>query len=932
MSTAPESRTRFKRICTILVLIVSSLTGGGWATDVPSRFLVRSWQSEDGMPGSVVRSVVQAEDGYLWVATAEGLVRFDGSRFTGFDLEPDASLARLSPRWLFPLPDGTVWVATGRGGLLRWDGRRLSKVWDEAELEVPFNQIPQVLQVVGDGRNGAYVLCGTGVWHVSPPRVPELVNRTPEIEGRLRKDAEEWEKRGRPLAGSADIKLLDRKARTWVAKPTGAIVVTYPDGTTEEVSVSEAATAGRVAQLHEDREGNIWAAAGEGGLIRIRERRASVLTTADGLSDNSIMTLIEDHSGALWVAGRHGGLDRIQNEEITHFHVGEGRVSRPVSAICEDRFGTLWVGTRHGSVFRFLENTFRPMENWPKAVAIVEDQAGRLWFGGQQGLAAMESGKLTRYGAEEGFTASEVTSLVVDASDQIWVGSSSGLVFQGRNGRFKMLCAPDSLSQHRVSALLMDADGTLWGTTLGGGMFHWKQGRYTRLSTDEGLPDARLTAVIEDRGYFWIGALAGIFRVSKTELLEIEQGKRRAAQWLQLDRSDGMLSRECTGGNHPTVWRGKDGRIWFPTVNGVVYIRPDQLDLNTTPPNVVIEQCRANGQLLDTGANPAKVGPGRSRLEFRYTGLNFTAPGKVRFRVQLEGLEGEWRDVGTQRAAAYEAVPPGEYRFRVRAMNGDGVWNEAGASVAVQVLPHIWETAWFRVGTGCLAGAVAVGAGWGVARARMRRRLAQLQLQTARERERARIAQDLHDDLGASLTEISMLAHLATEERHERDSERSALPEIASKAHALVGALDEIVWAVNPRHDTLASLADYLAAFAADFLDTAGIALRLEIARNLPDVSLATEQRHGVFLAVREALNNVVKHSGAAEVWLRLRIEQRLLEVRIEDNGHGFSSVASDFSEGLRNMRQRLTALGGDCRISSTVGKGTTVCFSLLLS
>ncbi|MHA3774024.1 sensor histidine kinase [Verrucomicrobiota bacterium sgz303538] len=878
-----------------------------------------------------MRSVVQAEDGYLWVATAEGLVRFDGSRFTGFDLEPDAALARLSPRWLFPLPDGTVWVATGRGGLLRWGGRRLSKVWDEAELEVPFNQIPQVLQVVSDGRNGAYIVCGTEVWHVSPPRVPEPVSRTPEIEDRLRKDAQEWGKRGRPLTGSADVKLLDRKGRTWAAMPTGAIVVTYPDGTTEEVSVSDAATAGRVAQLQEDREGNIWAAAGEGGLIRIRERRASVLTTADGLSDNSIMTLIEDHSGALWVAGRHGGLDRIQNEEITHFHVGEGRVSRPVSAICEDRFGTLWVGTRHGSVFRFLENTFRPMENWPKAVAIVEDQAGRLWFGGQQGLAAMDSGKLTRYGVEEGFTASEVTSLVVDSSDQIWVGSSSGLVFQGKSGRFKMLGEPDSLSQHRVSALLMDADGTLWGSTLGGGMFHWKQDRYTRFSTAEGLPDARLTAVIEDRGYFWIGSLAGIFRVSKTELLEIEQGKRHAAQWLQLDRSDGMLSRECTGGNHPTVWRGKDGRIWFPTVNGVVYIRPDQLDLNTTPPTVVIEQCRANGRLLDTRANPVKVGPGRSRLEFRYTGLNFTAPGKVRFRVHLEGLEGEWRDVGAQRVAAYEAVPSGEYRFRVRAMNGDGVWDEAGASVAVQVLPHIWETAWFRVGMGCLAGAVAVGVGWGVARARMRRRLEQLQLQTAREKERARIAQDLHDDLGASLTEISMLAHLATEERHENDGERSALPEIASKAHALVGALDEIVWAVNPRHDTLASLADYLAAFAAEFLDTAGIVLRLEIARNLPEVPLDTEQRHGVFLAVREALNNVVKHSDAAEVWLRLRIEQRLLEITIEDNGHGFSSAASDLSDGLRNMRQRLMTLGGECRIDSTAGRGTSVCFSLLL-
>jgi signal transduction histidine kinase len=255
--------------------------------------------------------------------------------------------------------------------------------------------------------------------------------------------------------------------------------------------------------------------------------------------------------------------------------------------------------------------------------------------------------------------------------------------------------------------------------------------------------------------------------------------------------------------------------------------------------------------------------------------------------------------------------------------NGDGVWNEAGATLAVEVLPHFWETPWFQAGVVLLAAALAVGIGALITRARLRGRLLRLEAQTSREKERARIAQDLHDDLGASLTEISLLANLAAEEREPASQEDDTLPEVASKAQAAVAALDEIVWAVNPRHDTLRSLAEYLAAFGGKFLNRAGIALRRDVPRDLPEVNLDAERRHHLFLAVREALNNAVKHSRASEVWLRIRLEDRHLEIAVEDNGRGFDPAAPGDGDGVGNFASRLERLGGQCRIESRPGGGT---------
>jgi signal transduction histidine kinase len=779
------------------------------------------------------------------------------------------------------------------------------------------------------GENGnVFILRGTEIWQITKDNIAQLAQRTPALEKLFEQDSIADVERGHQVQGESGVRLRTSRGDLWRFTPGDGLTLTDTAGGTEPVSM-QAETPSAVRAILEDREGNIWLATGTQGLWRLRPSRVEVLTTMDGLSDRASQLVLEDRAGALWVATQVGGLDCLSHGPVKHFPVDPSRALRPVSAVLESRAGILWAATRDGQVYSLKDGGFsRPFSGAgapAKIQAMAEDDHGRIWLGGRYGLSVWDGNEPRRtidFGTPEAVTA------VVSAGPTIWTGTESGKVFRGANDRFKAIAEPDAFARQPISSLLPESDGSLWIGTMGGGLFHFREGCVTSLVSRMSEIDPRLTCVLDDdAGFLWLGTLGGICRAEKAKLLAASP---MAGATLVLDRSDGLLSRECTSGGQPAGWRGRDGSLYFTTGHGVARVQPARLAPNTLTPPVVIEEASAGGQPLAPVAERLQAGPGRSRLEFRYTALTFTAPERVRFRTRLEGLDERWRDAGNQRTVAYEAVPPGRYRFRVMAENGDGIWNEMGGALAIQVLPHYWETRWFQTGTALLGTAFAVGVGALIMRARLRGRMLRLEARTSREKERARIAQDLHDDLGASLTEISLLANLAAEERLPGAGDDDTLSDVATKAQALVGALDEIVWAVNPRHDTLRSLAEYLAAFAGKFLGRAGITLRREIARDLPQVNLDAERRHNIFLAVREALNNAVKHSGASEVWLRMKLEKGVLNVSVDDNGRGISAQADELSEGLRSMRDRMERIGGTCRIESD-STGTRVGLTLPL-
>jgi signal transduction histidine kinase len=315
-------------------------------------------------------------------------------------------------------------------------------------------------------------------------------------------------------------------------------------------------------------------------------------------------------------------------------------------------------------------------------------------------------------------------------------------------------------------------------------------------------------------------------------------------------------------------------------------------------------------------------------LEFHYTALDFQAPEEVRFKYRLEGADSEWVDAGTRRAAHYNNVYPGSYRFDVIACSKDGQWNTEGASVALLLRPHLWQTWWYRALGGLLIAGAAAASAFYFARRRLRRQLQLLEQRHAIERERGRIAKDIHDDLGSSLTRILMLGERAADGVGKPDELAVHVGKIVSTARGTIQALDEIVWAVNPENDSLEGLVEYIGHYADEFFENSPVACRLQFPDQLPAFTLPAEVRHDLFLIVKEAFHNILKHSGASEVHVEVSVPDATLQIVIGDNGCGFDPEKPSSTRkgnGLCNMRKRTESLGGQFAFTSAAGQGTRI-------
>jgi signal transduction histidine kinase len=439
-----------------------------------------------------------------------------------------------------------------------------------------------------------------------------------------------------------------------------------------------------------------------------------------------------------------------------------------------------------------------------------------------------------------------------------------------------------------------------------------------------------------------MSSYSGIIRVSEADLNLCADGKLAKVPCYTYGINDGLPTLQCSEGLQPAGCKTADGRLWFATAKGLVAVDPAAVRTNALPPPVRIETLSVDDQqlVLQNVYVPLKVPPGRHRLEFQYTGLSFAVPEKVRFKCRLVGFDPDWVDTGAKRLAPYNYIPPGSYTFKVIACNDAGIWNQTGASFAFEVLPFFWQTAWFRALAIAALIAASCGLAWFETRRRMRRKLERAERQRDIERERSRIAQDIHDDLGAQLTRITMMSESARSNLSDPAKVAVGLGRIYTTAHELTRSMDEIVWAVNPRHDTVESLVAYLEKFAHDWLASAGIRCRFDIPLQHPEWRLTAEMRHNLFLACKEALHNVVKHSGATEVFIRFAIHSGSLVLEIEDNGRGFDPAARALAStgaqrripagnGLENMAHRLSAIGGTYDLQSIPGKGTKVVFTV---
>ena len=718
--------------------------------------------------------------------------------------------------------------------------------------------------------------------------------------------------------------LEDRAGSLWFSQYGHGLLRLERDGTLLALTQRNGLPGDLVRSFFQDREGNLWAGIDRGGLVRLRAKQFQALGEDDGLSNPVALGVCEDAAGAIWAPTYGGGVNRWADGKFSRFDFGPDGSPGYVFTAFPDREGRLWVGTRDNGVFVRQTGDFfcqvSTNEISAPVRAIFQDRAGVIWLGSGAGVYRWSAGQLERFASDTELAHADVRGFAEDAAGAIWIATHGNGLHCFKAGRELELHTVDGLPNEYVRSLFAEPDGTVWVGMYGGGLLRWKNGRLARAAPLKDLPDDVICHLEDDgAGWLWIGTHHGLFRVTKADLNAFADGRQKSVFCIVYDKHDGLPAVEFSGGVQPAGWRAHDGRLWFATDSGLVSLQPGAVTVNPLPPPVAVESMLVNGELfassLDKGdlvhdlRQPLRVPAGRTQFEFRFTALSFTAPENVRFQYRLDGLEENWIDAGMSRVATYNYLPPGQYHFRVRAANNDGVWNEDGAAVIFELRPHFWQQWWFRT----VIAAAVIGLAWLAYSLRMAR-LREL------ERLRLRIARDLHDDVGANLASVALIAEAM--EKQPAFGDPADLRRIAIHT---IDSLRDIVWFIDPARDRLGDLVARMRDTAPQLL--AGIKYSFEATVPNPEINLPPVYRRNVFPIFKETLHNIASHARAGRVVITLDCREGVLRLKVRDDGVGFDEGTIIPGNGLRNLRRRAAEMHGEVRLETAPGAGTTVEF-----
>jgi ligand-binding sensor domain-containing protein/signal transduction histidine kinase len=1014
-----------------LALVLMPLLLGAWALPLPAEsataqptngsYIVDSWDTDDGLPQNSVTAITQTRDGYLWFGTLNGLVRFDGLRFTVLDEgnTPELNSSRIVA--LFEDEEGRLWIGTETGGVAHLHHGRITSTGIgqyafESRLAVANQALDGAIWLyTADGQLWRYQneRFASFLFATDPPSPARYLiteksgtvwigtrHRLAALSSRLASGLLEIPIEQEVPVGQLDQlqasqhegywRLADGRVQKWIGNrlerdygpypwgnvPVGAtcedidgnlIVGTRgqgifwfsPQGAVTALSSGQGLSHEVVLSLAMDREGNLWVGTQGGGLNRVKRQLFQVLDFSRG---HMVQSVSGNEAGALWIGFHDRGIAAQQGTATRFFgpdqglgqpQIGAVRVDfaaaavgldivlahSQIGAVFVDREQRVWAGTLGAGLFQLQEDRFQRAPHsdalHPTIFAIHQDRHGQLWAGTEGGLGLLQDQTWQVYTTQDGLTADVVRAIADDFDGALWIGTVGGGLNRFENGQFTSFRRPHGPPSEEISSLYVDSEGVLWIGTFGSGLARFHAGQWTHYTMRDGLVSNSIGSIIEDHEqHLWIGSIAGLMRVSRAALNEFARGESSFLACRVYGRPDGLPTSECTIGSQPGAWRTQDDRLWFSTVKGLASVHPDQLRINPHPPPVVIESVLIDGEPVEANPLAAILTPSvtipahRERLEIQFTSLNLGAPDKARFLYRLEGHESDWIESGSTRFARYSRLPPGQYRFHVKAANEDDVWNETGSSLAVLVLPPLWRTWWFLSSSALLLfGAVAAIVHY-LSTQRLQRQLTHLRHAETLERERARIAADLHDQLGASLTQVALLGELVETDKACPDEVELHARQISQTARDTTRVLDEIVWAVNPSNDTLESLVSYTTKHAQEYLTVANLRLRLDLPDSLPPALLLPEVRHNVYLAFKEAVTNIVRHAAAQTVQIRLQLFPNTFLLEIQDDGRGLAHldpVAAQARNGLRNMRNRLANVGGSCTIEPASQGGTLV-------
>jgi signal transduction histidine kinase/ligand-binding sensor domain-containing protein len=927
----------------------------------------RNYGTADGLPAASARKIVEAPDGTLFVLCRQRL-----ARRTPLAASVDSEFEAVNPRGLAEhvgeildvvvAPDGTLVVA-GERGVARLAGDRVAPVELGAAARAAASDATQAWAAAFDGSGALWVARTFGITRVGADGVPRTLA--------LSRDAEinsGW--------GWLPSMTVDRSGRVWlltVDRGAWRLDVEQEGLPVVAEVIDRASGLGgfTVRAFHESPDGAIWVGTGSSATTRFERtasgRRATAVGRPEGLPDDEVNSIITDAQGNLWLGTSEAGLVRLANDGLTSWSADEGLRPAIVRAIVDDPDGGVDAIVGDFDVARVFSGRVEApwrmrgvLAGWGSVQLIARGGDGRLWVATQRGLASYPPGTrlgdlrsrapATLVGREQGLLRTEVHRLFAARDGTVWFGLMhvrDGVCRLEAGDRVRCFGPGDGLADPaEASAFVEDAEGNLWAGCYQGGVYRYRDGRWESWNELSPQRQRNVASIRRDRaGRLWVAGSPGLVRVddagsahpsfrrytqqdglSGADTLDVAEdrfGRIYASGQRGIDRFDlkgGAVRRYTPADGLPServavLHADAEGDIWAGTIHGIARLHPVPEGTHP-PPRVYVTSTTVAGKRR-AAAGALDFGSDERTVEFGFTSPSFRAGETMRFQWRLLGGEDAWSAPRTSRTIVLAGLSPRAYRFDVRALDGEGSMSEP-ASMDFRIRPPFWQRGWFLATSAIvLAGVIA---------ALHRARVAGL---LELERVRTRIATDLHDDVGTSLSQIAVLSQFASRQAARGGDEvKGSLARITELSGSVVDAMSDVVWSINPARDRMSDLVHRMRRFAVDLFSDTEVALTLDLPADDADESLSPEVRRQVFLVFKEALRNAARYAKASAVSVSFRRDRDGLVLLIADDGRGIGSSAGSPSStglGLENMVRRASAIGGAVEIGPGSSGGTLV-------
>ncbi|MEO8593195.1 MAG: two-component regulator propeller domain-containing protein [Candidatus Solibacter sp.] len=953
----------------------------------PTQYSRTIWTQERGLPHDTIRTITQTSDGYLWLGTDEGLARFDGYDFAVYnkvngDL-PDNSITALAAA-----ADGSLWIGTSNGLTQYRDGHFTTftvkqglpdpaitalyaghdgTLWVVAGLYLSRYQNGRFTNYRPDidiPMSAARAVCEDRNFDLWVAGFSGVVKRTGNTFQTVVS--------ARELDGLVILAMMsDRAGDLWIGGSAGIIRRTQA-GVLRKYGVREGLPDPVVRAIWSDRDGNLWAGTNN-GIARLEGNRFVATGQEDPDVGDVVRCLFEDREGDLWI-GANGGLSRWRNDIFMVYGKPERLPSDAPNTVFQDSRGRIWVGfndvgllefkgtasrlltTREGmpdnEVFQIREANngdllistrtgmarlsggskfvnYSPPDSLRRTAVFdaIDDKKGDIWLATPGGLGVLRDGKLTTVVPGGPLLIDFVVTLCETRDGAIWAGTYGKGLWRVKDGQLTQYTTANGLASDQIRSLYEDAEGTLWIGTFGGGLNALREGQFLHYGARDGLLSDNIGNVADDGNALWLSTTRGISRVWKRDLDAFNSGKLRHLEPQHYGVEDGLRSAQCAPA-YPIAGGGtrtSDGRLWFTTGRGLAVLNPDTHKPPAVAPVAHLVQMTANGNPVNLDGS-ARLDPDDDRVQIRYTGIHLSAPERVQYFYRLDGLDHDWVSASSRRLINFNSLHYGRYRFHMRAELPGGAGSEQ--SFDFEILPHFWDTAWFRA----LCVAALLAAGFAVY---------QLRLQQIRSRfalvleERARLAREIHDTLAQGFVGISsQLDAVALSMPDQSTPARSYLDMARRMArHSLTEARRSVMDLRSAQLEGQ-DLAAAIESGARLWTAGSGVDVDFEVTGTAAQLPEETEQH--LLRIAQEAITNALKHAKATKIHVKLHRENQDLRLHVGDNGRGFdqqdvfSSRAGHF--GLIGMRERAERLGGKLKLASNPGQGTEVEVTVPLS